>query len=107
MLAIANGQVEAVRALLEAGANVHVRDNFGHSAMWEAVHSRQAELIELLRQYGGPRLVADSCSPRLLHQQPTRLLAVVLPASKALVSLAWRHGARCTITTAFEHKTGV
>jgi ankyrin repeat protein len=54
MLAIASGQVEVARALLEAGANVRVRDNFGHSAMWEAVHSERTDLIELLTQFGEP-----------------------------------------------------
>jgi hypothetical protein len=64
MLAIANGQVEVARALLEAGANVRVRDNFGHSAMWEAVYVERANLIELLKQFGEPGSAAAGARRR-------------------------------------------
>jgi ankyrin repeat protein len=42
-----------VRTLLEAGADPRLKDNFGHTAMWEAVHSARDDIIELLAKQGG------------------------------------------------------
>ncbi|KAI9098203.1 asparaginase-domain-containing protein [Phlyctochytrium arcticum] len=51
-IAAGEEQPETVRFLLLQGANVHLRDRFGHSPLWDAVRCRRKESITLLRQAG-------------------------------------------------------
>ncbi|TPX55827.1 hypothetical protein PhCBS80983_g04998 [Powellomyces hirtus] len=51
-IASGEGQTATVEFLLLHGANVHLRDRFGHSPMWDAVRSRRVESAKLLREAG-------------------------------------------------------
>ena len=52
MLAALEGQTEAVRLLLEAGADVHAKSNDGTTALITAVSEGHPEIVELLRKAG-------------------------------------------------------
>jgi lysophospholipase len=58
-VAACQGSVRAVNYLLENGATVHVRDHFGHSPLWEAIRSKQPEVVQLLRSTGAYLSVSD------------------------------------------------
>jgi hypothetical protein len=45
--------------LLEAGADPSLKDDFGHTAMWEAVHSERDEILELLAKSGGKQALGE------------------------------------------------
>ncbi|KAJ3011208.1 hypothetical protein HKX48_006973 [Thoreauomyces humboldtii] len=51
-IAASENQTATVEFLLLHGANVHLRDRFGHSPMWDAVRSRRPESARLLRSAG-------------------------------------------------------
>ncbi len=53
MLACASNHVDIVRLLLASGADPNTRDNFGQTAMWEAVRAARPQLVDLLLEYGG------------------------------------------------------
>ncbi|KAJ3108160.1 hypothetical protein HDU97_002072 [Phlyctochytrium planicorne] len=51
-IAASEHQVEAVKILLSHGANVHVRDRYGHSPLYDAVRSRHEDVAFVLREAG-------------------------------------------------------
>ncbi|KAI8817717.1 asparaginase-domain-containing protein [Fimicolochytrium jonesii] len=51
-IACSENQKASVEFLLLHGANVHLRDRFGHSALWDAVRSRRPAIAKLLREAG-------------------------------------------------------
>ena len=51
-VASSEGNISSVKYLLEMGANLHLRDRFGHSPLWDALKSRNKTVIELLRSGG-------------------------------------------------------
>ncbi|KAJ3217527.1 hypothetical protein HDU67_007778 [Dinochytrium kinnereticum] len=51
-IAASEHQVEAVKILLSHGANVHVRDRYGHSPLYDAVRSRFKDVASVLREAG-------------------------------------------------------
>ncbi|TPX67877.1 hypothetical protein SpCBS45565_g03482 [Spizellomyces sp. 'palustris'] len=51
-IASSENQTAAVEFLLLQGANVHLRDRFGHSPLWDAIRCRSEGNIALLRQAG-------------------------------------------------------
>lgn len=50
--AVEAGQTERVSELLQQGANVHVRDHDGHTALWIAAYQNRADLAEELLKRG-------------------------------------------------------
>ncbi|KAJ3196469.1 hypothetical protein HK101_008876 [Irineochytrium annulatum] len=52
-IAASENQLEAVRVLLSHGANVHARDRFGHSPLFDAVRARYQDVAQMLRSAGG------------------------------------------------------
>ncbi|XP_057339164.1 L-asparaginase [Microplitis mediator] len=51
-IACCEGDIKLVRALLEMGANVHIKDRFDRTPLTEAVENDHHEIIKLLRQCG-------------------------------------------------------
>ncbi|XJO76275.1 hypothetical protein BDV3_006823 [Batrachochytrium dendrobatidis] len=51
-VAASDGQRDCVELLLRHGANVHLRDNFGHSALFDCVSGGHVEVASLLRKAG-------------------------------------------------------
>ncbi|KAH0548462.1 L-asparaginase [Cotesia glomerata] len=51
-IACCEGDIKLVRALLEMGANVHIKDRFDRTSLTEAVENDHHEIIKLLRQCG-------------------------------------------------------
>ncbi|KAI8846420.1 asparaginase-domain-containing protein [Chytridium lagenaria] len=51
-IAASENQMEAVKILLSRGANVHVRDRYGHSPLYDAVRSRHQKVASVLREAG-------------------------------------------------------
>ncbi|KAJ3164569.1 hypothetical protein HDU88_005216 [Geranomyces variabilis] len=51
-IASSENQTATVEFLLLHGANVHSRDRFGHSPMWDAVRARRTDSAKLLREAG-------------------------------------------------------
>ena len=53
MLACAGSHVDVVRLLLSSGADPNIHDNFGYTAMWEAIKAARPQLVDILLEYGG------------------------------------------------------
>ncbi|KAI9205643.1 asparaginase-domain-containing protein [Polychytrium aggregatum] len=51
-VACSEGQIATIQFLLGRGSNVHSRDRFGHSALWDAASSSNREAVQLLRDCG-------------------------------------------------------
>ncbi|XP_034938412.1 L-asparaginase 1-like [Chelonus insularis] len=51
-IACCEGDINMVKALLEMGANVHIKDRFDRTPLTEAVENDYHEIIKLLRQCG-------------------------------------------------------
>ncbi|TPX41746.1 hypothetical protein SeMB42_g05103 [Synchytrium endobioticum] len=51
-IAAAEGQCTVIEALLLHGANVHLRDRFGHTALYDALRSKQSGAAKVLREGG-------------------------------------------------------
>ena len=52
MLAVERGHLDSVRALLEHGADVNLRDNQGSTALVYAKKQEEGELVRLLEDAG-------------------------------------------------------
>ena len=53
MLACAGNHVDVARLLLASGADPNTKDNFGHTAMWEAIKAGRPQMVDMLLEYGG------------------------------------------------------
>ena len=50
--AVQSGDHEAVRALLQSGANVNARDRYGQTALMLAAHKGHADVVTVLIEHG-------------------------------------------------------
>ncbi|MFO0599997.1 MAG: ankyrin repeat domain-containing protein [Myxococcaceae bacterium] len=78
--------VEAVRALLEAGAAVDARDADGRTALHSAVMVNELAIVELLLRAGADPSAADAVGDVPLHfaaQHPARLPVLRLLLARA------------------------
>jgi serine/threonine-protein phosphatase 6 regulatory ankyrin repeat subunit B len=52
MSSIESGDAEMVRALIDAGADVHAKSHFGHTALGDAILTGQTEIARVLKEAG-------------------------------------------------------
>lgn len=66
MLAVMSRRIEAVRVLLEHGAKVDARDEYGYTALTLAISRKQPDIARLLLERGAnPNVVSDLGMPLL------------------------------------------
>jgi ankyrin repeat protein len=87
MWAARTGAVDAMRALLDAGADLEVHDRRnGWTALFHAIHKRQAPAVRLLLDRGADPNAAA-------HLGTTPLMMAAVDADPAIVELLLAHGA--------------
>lgn len=87
-------RLNCVKALLEAGADVMVTTQFGHTAFKMACDAGWLSIAKLLLDYGSP-IDQPACSGR------TPLISACLRADHAVVEFLVHHGANVTLTDQF------
>ncbi|MEI8572653.1 hypothetical protein U737_07815 [Methylomonas sp. LW13] len=89
LLAINLGLVKAAKVLLSHGANIHVRDSNGASALYFAINSKNAELAELVFNAG---LKLDEAISTAFLSDPL-MYSIDAPINIELIKLLVKKGA--------------
>ena len=92
--AIAEGDSETVRILVEGGADVDARTNFGEPALHEAIDLENREMVRILVAAGADVDIKNSFGDPALHH-------AILTGDNDLVRMLVDAGADVNITNAF------
>lgn len=80
------GDGEAVKMLLDKGANVNLQDRLGETALIKAVRSRKTRIVSMLLEHGAEINIADYTGNNAMdHAKRTR-------GGRRLVQLLEKHG---------------
>ena len=102
-LAVGDGNYDRTRTLLDAGANVSLRDDMGRTALYDAVMGRDVYIVELLIMYG-----SDSSTLCLYGHSPASMAALQnnQPMVDAIKTAEYNRGGREAIAMGLYHRAG-
>ena len=91
--AIEAGQgLDAIKALLTAGADVNKADRFGNFPLMEALHTGPISLVRLLLEHGADPNDTRSGGNRVSYTEPWAPPLVIVAANGAIYEFMDRHG---------------
>ena len=94
--AINNENTEVLRLLLNAGADIHAKDNEGKTALYHGIINLNFEAVEFLIQSGADVNAADNDGKTAIETMP------ILPRSADMIRLLLKNGATGTPAPGWE-----